>query len=129
MEIKSILGDVIFALEVAKTVEELVTAAVAAKRSLRGAYLSGAYLSGARTDDATKLDRWSMVIVASRHVITATEADVRIGCHTHSIEHWLANYESIGSEAGYTPEEISEYGRHLTKAASVAAAMSPGGAA
>ena len=47
MELKSIAGDVIFALEGAKTILELVTAAFAAKKSLRGADLRGANLSGA----------------------------------------------------------------------------------
>jgi hypothetical protein len=47
MELKSITGAVIFALESAKTVHELVSAAVEAKKSLRGADLRGAYLGGA----------------------------------------------------------------------------------
>jgi len=47
MELKSIYGTVIFALDGAKSVLELVTAAYAAKKSLRGAVLSGADLSGA----------------------------------------------------------------------------------
>jgi Pentapeptide repeats (8 copies) len=47
MELKSIYGTVIFALEGAKTVLELVTAAHAAQKSLSGAVLSGAVLSGA----------------------------------------------------------------------------------
>ena len=47
MELKDIYGDVIFALESAKTVLELVTAARAAKADLSGADLSGADLSGA----------------------------------------------------------------------------------
>jgi uncharacterized protein YjbI with pentapeptide repeats len=47
MEIKNVFGDVLFALEGAKSVLELVTAAVSAKRSLRGADLRGADLSGA----------------------------------------------------------------------------------
>ncbi len=47
MELKSIYGNVIFMFEGAKTILELVTAAVAAKKSLSGAYLSGADLRGA----------------------------------------------------------------------------------
>ena len=47
MELKSIYGDVIFALEGAKTLLELVSAAVVAKKPLRGAYLGGASLRGA----------------------------------------------------------------------------------
>ena len=47
MEIKSLSGTVLFALETAKTVCELVTAAVAAKEILEGADLEGANLEGA----------------------------------------------------------------------------------
>jgi uncharacterized protein YjbI with pentapeptide repeats len=52
MEIKNSFGDVIFALEGAKTICELVTAAVAAKKTLRGADLRGADLRGADLRDA-----------------------------------------------------------------------------
>jgi uncharacterized protein YjbI with pentapeptide repeats len=47
MEIKSLSGTVLFALETAKTVRELVTAAVTAKKSLGDADLQGAYLHDA----------------------------------------------------------------------------------
>jgi Pentapeptide repeats (8 copies) len=47
MEIRNIIGGVIFALEGAKTIMEVVTATVAAKQSLRSADLSGADLRGA----------------------------------------------------------------------------------
>jgi uncharacterized protein YjbI with pentapeptide repeats len=47
MEIRSLDGKVLFALETAKTVCELVTAAVAAKKSLGDADLRGAYLRDA----------------------------------------------------------------------------------
>jgi hypothetical protein len=48
MELKNVFGEVIFALEGAKTVFELVTAAVAAKKSLNDASLRGANLVDAR---------------------------------------------------------------------------------
>ena len=47
MELKSIYGDVIFARKGARTILELVTAAVAAKKSLGGANLRGADLGEA----------------------------------------------------------------------------------
>ena len=47
MELKDIAGNVLFALETASTVIELVKAAVADKKNLRGADLRGAYLRGA----------------------------------------------------------------------------------
>jgi len=45
MELKTYFGEVIFALEAAKTVAELVAVALSAKKSLRGADLRGAFLS------------------------------------------------------------------------------------
>ena len=47
MDLKTYWGDIIFTLEGAKTILELVTAAVAAKKSLRDANLHGADLHGA----------------------------------------------------------------------------------
>jgi uncharacterized protein YjbI with pentapeptide repeats len=52
MEIKDLGGTVLFALETAKTVCELVTDAVAAKKSLHGANLEGANLHGANLHGA-----------------------------------------------------------------------------
>ena len=87
--------------------ETLLESVIEATRS--GAYLSGANLSGAN------LDRVVVVIVASHHVITAYADRVEIGCHSHTIDNWLDNYESIGAEAHYPPEAITEYGQHLSK--------------
>ena len=52
MELKSIYGDVIFALEGAKTVLEVVKAAIEAKKSLYGANLNSANLGGANLSGA-----------------------------------------------------------------------------
>ena len=52
MELKSIYGNVIFALEGAKTVLEVVKAALEAKKDLSGANLSGAVLLDANLSDA-----------------------------------------------------------------------------
>jgi hypothetical protein len=96
--------------------------------NLSGANLRGANLRGAKTDDKTAIDRWSMVIVGSAHVIAATQSQVSIGCRTYPINHWLEHYEEIGKHAGYTPEQIEEYGGHLRRVAAVIAAMAAGGA-
>ena len=97
--------------------------------NLRGANLSGANLSGAKTDENTALDRWTLTLVGSRHVITLAESGVQIGCHSHPITQWLAEYKEIGLESGYSAEQIDEYGELLRKAEAVAALMAPGGAA
>jgi uncharacterized protein YjbI with pentapeptide repeats len=52
MKLKNVFGEVIFALEGAKTVFELITAAVAAKKSLNDANLDGANLINANLDGA-----------------------------------------------------------------------------
>jgi len=103
------------------------------RADLRDADLSGAYLSranlrdadlsGAKTDAATKMDRWSLVIVGSRHVITATDRLVAIGCQRHSLDWWLENYKTVGSESGYSAEEIEEYGGHLKRIEAAANAL------
>ncbi|HXR75172.1 MAG TPA: pentapeptide repeat-containing protein [Bryobacteraceae bacterium] len=90
---------------------------------LRGADLRDADLSGAKTDAATKMDRWSLVIVGSRHAITATDRLVAIGCQRHSLDWWLENYGTVGSESGYSPEEIEEYGGHLKRIEAAANAL------
>ena len=56
MELKNVFGEVIFTLEGAKTVFELITAAVAAKKSLNDASLVGASLDGANLVDASLVD-------------------------------------------------------------------------
>ena len=60
MEVKNIFGDVLFALEGAKTILEVVNAAAAAKKSLSHANLVGASLDGASLDRAS-LDGASLV--------------------------------------------------------------------
>ena len=77
----------------------------------------------------TALDRWTLTLVGSRHVITLAESGVQIGCHSHPITQWLAEYKEIGLESGYSAEQIDEYGELLRKAEAVAALMAPGGAA
>ena len=61
MELKDIAGNVLFALETASTVIELVKAAVADKKNLSGVYLRGADLSCADLSgaDLRGADRWS----------------------------------------------------------------------
>jgi len=97
-----------------ETLLESVIEATRSGANLSGANLSRAYLSGANLSGAN-LDRVVVVIVASHHVITAYADRVEIGCHSHTIDNWLDNYESIGAEAHYPPEAITEYGQHLSK--------------
>jgi hypothetical protein len=43
--------------------------------------------------------------------------EIRIGCHVHNIAHWLANFEEIGEDAEYTPEQIKKYGKFIKSCA------------
>jgi hypothetical protein len=40
-----------------------------------------------------------------------------IGCHSHPITDWLKNYQTIGINENYTPDQIAEYGLILNFAA------------
>jgi len=83
---------------------------------LSGANLSGAYLSGAKTDEGTVMSRWSLTIVGSRHVITATAAGIQIGCQTESAEWWRSDVgRRFATANGYTPEQIDEYVAHVSR--------------
>ena len=87
---------------------------------LRGANLEGAYLRGANLEGAT-VDRWSSVIIGSKHVITAYSDRVEIGCHERTYDSWLKLYEDVGKREGYTPAQIEEYGALIRKAQAMAA--------
>ena len=96
MELKTCWGEAIFALEAAKTVAELVAAALRAKKSLRGAYLRGADLSGADLR-GKKVHSMRMFTGLYRYEVWAVvfqngERWVRMGCLWKSLDEW----ESIG---------------------------------
>jgi uncharacterized protein YjbI with pentapeptide repeats len=125
MEIRSLDGTVLFALETAKTVWELVTAAVAAKKSLYGAYLHGANLQGADLRGANLRDAdlrgaenkskvYSMRVLYGlyKYQVWAVLFEdgsrwVRMGCLFYSLEKW----DEIGirqSNIGEYPEDGSD---------------------
>jgi hypothetical protein len=104
MEIKDLGGKVLFALETAKTVCKLVTAAVAAKEILYGAYLRGAYLQGAEG----KSKVYSMRVFSGLYeyqvwAVLFEEGSrwVRMGCLFYSLEKW--------DEIGIRQSNIGEY--------------------
>ena len=105
---------VLYASETADSIASAVLEAIKNGADLSGAYLNRADLSGANLSGAN-LDAWSMVIPASRHVITAYPDRVQIGCHSREIDSWLKIYERVGREEGYTAEQIAEYGEHLRR--------------
>jgi hypothetical protein len=105
MEIRSLDGKVLFALETAKTVCELVTAAVAAKKSLQGANLQGA-------EDKSKVYSMRVFSGLYDYQVWAVLFDdgsrwVRMGCLFYSLEKW----DEIGirqSNIGEYPEDGSD---------------------
>ena len=105
------------------------------KANLRGADLSGADLSGAnlrganlrganlreadlrganlREADLRQCKQYFVVIRASRNDIVAIDDDIRIGCKRMTLAEWLRRFEAVGSAAGYTEQQIAEYGIYL----------------
>lgn len=52
-----------------------------------------------------------LYIQGSRGAITtSSHTQITIGCRTHTAEEWLTNYQQIGRNHGYTPDQITEYG-------------------
>ena len=86
-----------------------LTRADLTRANLTGADLYGADLYGAN------LEKFRCVIPGSRHVITATDKRVSIGCHTYTIGHWLEHFRAIGRAEKYTDEQIEEYGENLNR--------------
>ena len=109
--------------------------------NLRGANLSGADLSGAnlsradlrganlRGADLSKADLFranleeaNLSHIKGQDIFNFTlgkdqgvylNGNVTIGCKSFTLDHWLANFKSIGTEARYTDKEIVRYGAML----------------
>jgi len=68
-------------------------------------------------------DAWEtspLYIQGTRHAITnCAYGLLAIGCQVHTFAEWKKNYKAIGKEAGYTEEQIKEYGRHILYATEV----------
>ena len=99
MELKNIYGDVIFALESAKTVLELVTAALAASANLDCANLNGASLNGASLDRAlidgkpiVTLRVFSGLYLYTVQAVLFQDGSrwVRMGCLWKSLDEWAS---------------------------------------
>ena len=100
---------VLYASETADSIASAVAEALKSRADLTGADLYGADLYGAN------LEKFRCVIPGSRHVITATDKRVSIGCHTYTIGHWLEHFRAIGRAEKYTDEQIEEYGENLNR--------------
>lgn len=59
-----------------------------------------------------------LCIQGSGHSLTtSSRTQLTIGCLTHSVEKWLADYEEIGKEYECNPAQIEEYGLFIRMAA------------
>jgi hypothetical protein len=55
-----------------------------------------------------------LYIQGTKHSITNCDyGKIAIGCEIHTFAEWKKNYKTIGKNAGYTAEQIKEYGRHI----------------
>jgi len=94
---------------------------------LIGATLYGANLYGANFYEAdltraylyeanlTWADLHFIFIYGSKHICqyNRSTGELRIGCLVYHIEYWLLMYDTIGSEAEYTEEQIKEYHNYM----------------
>ena len=66
-------------------------------------------------------DAWEvspLYIQGTKHSVTTSSFNtLTIGCETHTVEEWLANYREIGKANGYSKQEIEEYFDHITYSA------------
>lgn len=95
-----------------------------ARANLSGANLSGADLSGANLYRAN-LYRANLAktIYESKAILSFQYKkhtayffgmnEITIGCHKHTIQHWLENFQDIGEKNGYTETEIAKYGKFI----------------
>ena len=77
--------------------------------NLQGANLEDANLEGANLEDAKNISLPIFNISGTRHPIFAMDDFIKIGCEKHLIKEWLEDYKTIGTQFGYTDEEITEY--------------------
>ena len=88
-----------------------ITARVEATCNIKGIVSGNAQVPGNAQVSGNAWETTPLFIQASRHsVTTCTHTKIQIGCQCLTAEDWIANYERIGRENRYTPEQIAEYG-------------------
>ena len=80
---------------------------------LENADLENANLKNANLENAQNI----FLIQGTRDRLVLCGKICLIGCVSHDIDFWLENYEEIGNQYNYTPEQIKEYGEHIRYAA------------
>jgi hypothetical protein len=88
--------------------------------NLSGANLYGADLSGANLSKTLLENKVILSFIYNKHTAYYFGLnEILIGCHKHSIEHWLENYKTIGKASGYSDIEIEKYGRFIKGCANI----------
>ena len=70
------------------------------RADLQGAYLQGAYL------------QYTCIISGTlgHHFYFCNGDHLRIGCEDMTLDQWLVDFKRVGEEAGYTKQQIHDYG-------------------
>jgi len=73
--------------------------------NLQGANLQGAYLQGAYL-------QYTCIISGTlgHHFYFCNGDHLRIGCEDMTLDQWLVDFKRVGEEAGYTKQQIHDYG-------------------
>lgn len=85
---------------------------------------------GAQVGNWARVGNWAQVegehltsplyIIGSVHPLTNSRPGyIAIGCQEHTFEYWKKHFRRIGKENGYTPEQITEYGKLIRFIAAV----------
>ena len=86
---------------------------------LSGADLQGANLLGANLRDAnlrgTVLENRALLTFQYNKHTAYYFGDgmLQIGCEKHELSKWLAEFENIGKQHGYSSDEIAKYGKFI----------------
>jgi hypothetical protein len=68
--------------------------------------------NGVTLGDGVTLAVTPLAVQGSRHLACNTGPGlIQIGCHTRTFSKWIADYEQVGKNEGYSPDQIAEYKR------------------
>jgi hypothetical protein len=103
-----------------------VTAGVFRGGVFRGGEFRGGVFHGGEFHGGVFHDGWlPSQIQGSRHFVNIPDGKtIAIGCQVHTPEYWIENFETIGIDHGYTPEQIVEYKCYIDLAAEMIRAAS-----
>ena len=62
--------------------------------------------------NGVKLAASPLAVQGTKHLAVNTGAGlIQIGCHTRTFAQWIADYEQVGTDEGYSKDQIAEYKR------------------